>query len=194
MTLAEVAAAKQALEAEGLHPSYDAIVARVGGSKRDVAALMRALSAAETAREAPTLVEPAPLSPLVQAKMTYTQALQAVAEEQAVQLTTRAAQQQHLTRLTYRRQVLAPAEAVWRAVELEARTALAQLQHARAAQGRGSRQQQAHTQAQAETATLSLQALLATEATEEALVQAGLDALQEPLVNGQPLVSGLVGG
>src|SRR5262245_44142624 len=53
MTLETVRAAKQALEDEGVYPSLDKIVARVGGSKRDIAALVSQLSGSPPAVEEP---------------------------------------------------------------------------------------------------------------------------------------------
>jgi Plasmid replication region DNA-binding N-term len=48
MTLEDVQMAKVALEAEGIQPSYNAVLARLGhGSKRDVAKLMQLLAASD---------------------------------------------------------------------------------------------------------------------------------------------------
>jgi Plasmid replication region DNA-binding N-term len=60
MTLEDVKTAKETLEREGLTPSYNAIVQRLGGSKRDVARLMQQLTAA--AAPAPPLSDaPVPI-------------------------------------------------------------------------------------------------------------------------------------
>lgn len=134
-----------------------------------------------------------PLCPLLAAKAAYTQALEAVAQEQAVTPTTRAARAAHLERLTRMQQIFGQAAARWSTLQLAAQTALARLQHARASRGRGSRPQQAHVQAQGAHAQAQLQQLLATTQEEAALVELTLDALKEPLIAGRRLLGGLVG-
>lgn len=140
-------------------------------------------------REDCTQAQTAP-APLAQAKMNYEQALQAVADEQAAQPRTKDAQQHHLARLTFVRQVLAPAELAWRALDLEARTALQVLLTATAQAGRP---RAGDAKRRAEEAEATLMQLCGPLRADQTLLEAVQAALVQPVVDGRPLVGGLIG-